>query len=76
MRKVLFGIYAVSLIVFIINIINFIKKKKLKNYIIEFERLDKGQNEFESAPIVSEFAKFETILKNEKLEEIDTLWVR
>ena len=70
MRKLLFlGIYGAIIIVLILIILLIIKRKRLKKYRNELEALDKAKNEIESAPVVSELAKLETIVKNEKLEE-------
>lgn len=52
----------------------YIKKKKLKDYRKELEALDKKKNELESAPVVSELAKLETIVKNDKIEEKYKKW--
>ena len=65
MRKLLFlGIYGAVLIVLIFIIILLIKRNRLKKYRIELEKLDKEKNEIESAPVISELAKLETIVKN------------
>ena len=68
------GIYSLILIVFILIALFLIKKSKLKKYKIELEELDKEKNEIESAPVVSELSKLETIIKNEKLEEKYKKW--
>ena len=52
----------------------YIKRKRLKNYRKELELLDKSKNEIESAPVVSELAKLETIVKNDKIEEKYKKW--
>ena len=75
MRKIVFlGIYGAILIVLILIILLLIKRKRLKRYRNELEELDKAKNEIESAPVVSELAKLETIVKNEKLEEKYKKW--
>ena len=75
MRKLLFlGIYGAIIIVLILIILLIIKRKRLKKYRNELEALDKAKNEIESAPVVSELAKLETIVKNEKLEEKYKKW--
>ena len=51
-----------------------IKKKKIKRYRRELARLDKEKNEIESAPVISELAKLETIVKNDKMEEKYKKW--
>ena len=69
MRKLLFlGIYGAIMLALIFVILFLIKRKRLKKYRSELEALDKAKNEIESAPVVSELAKLETIVKNEKLE--------
>ena len=40
----------------------------------ELELLDKKKNEIESAPVVSELAKLETLVKNDKVEEKYKKW--
>ncbi len=68
-----FGYIAVFvLLVFIV--VSLVKRKKLKEYRRELELLDKKKNEIESAPIVSELAKLETLVKNDKIEEKYKEW--
>ncbi len=75
MSKIVFlGIYCAILIVLVLIILLLIKRKRLKKYRNELEELDKAKNEIESAPVVSELAKLETIVKNEKLEEKYKKW--
>ena len=75
MRKIVFlGIYGVVMLILIIVILLIIKKGRLKRYRKELEALDKEKNEIESAPVVTELAKLETIVKNEKLEEKYKKW--
>ena len=75
MRKLLFlGIYGAIMLALIFVILFLIKRKRLKKYRSELEALDKAKNEIESAPVVSELAKLETIVKNEKLEEKYKKW--
>ena len=64
MRKLLFlGIYGAIMLALIFVILFLIKRKRLKKYISELEALDKSKNEIESAPIVSELAKLDTIVQ-------------
>ena len=75
MRKIVFlGIYGFIMLILIIVILLIIKKRRLKKYRKELEELDKEKNEIESAPVVTELAKLETIVKNEKLEEKYKKW--
>ena len=75
MRKLMFlGIYGAILVVLILIILLLIKRSKLKKYRKELEELDRAKNEIESAPVVTELAKIETIIKNEKLEEKYKKW--
>ena len=75
MRKLMFlGIYGAVLVVLILIILLLIKKRKLNRYKKELEELDREKNEIESAPVVTELAKIETIIKNEKLEEKYKKW--
>ena len=68
------GIYGAILVVLILIILLLIKRSKLKKYRKELEELDRAKNEIESAPVVTELAKIETIIKNEKLEEKYKKW--
>ena len=61
--------YVAIFVLLIFIVISLIKRKKLKEYRRELELLDKKKNEIESAPIVSELAKLETLVKNDKIEE-------
>ena len=61
--------YILIAIILILIALLIIKKKKIKAYKNEIEILDKKKNEIESAPVISELAKLETIVKNEKMEE-------
>ena len=54
--------------------LGFIKKKRLNKFKEELEYLDKEKNEIESAPVISELAKLETIAKNDKMEEKYRAW--
>ncbi len=61
--------YVVIAIMLILIALMFIKRKRIKDYRKELELLDKEKNEIESAPVVSELTKMETIVKNDKIEE-------
>lgn len=66
--------YVAIFVLLIFIVISLIKRKKLKEYRRELELLDKKKNEIESAPIVSELAKLETLVKNDKIEEKYKEW--
>ncbi len=66
--------YIVIAIILVLIVLTYIKRKKLKEYRKELELLDKKKNEIESAPVASELAKLETIVKNEKAEEKYKKW--
>lgn len=66
--------YLVVAVVLIIVVIGLFKRKKNNSYRQELELLDRKKNEIESAPVVSELAKLETIVKNDKMEEKYKLW--
>lgn len=75
MGKLMFlGIYGAIMIILILIILLLIRKSKLNKYRRELEELDREKNEIESAPVVTELAKLETIIKNEKLEEKYKKW--
>lgn len=56
-------------------VLSLIKRKRLKKYKEELEALDKEKNDIASAPVMSELAKLETIVKNEKIEEKYKQWI-
>ena len=66
--------YIVIAMLLILIALMYIKKRKLKEYRKELELLDKEKNEIESAPVVSELTKMETIVKNDKVEEKYKKW--
>lgn len=66
--------YLIIAIMLILIALAYIKKKRIKNYKKELEILDKEKNKIESAPVVSELAKLETIVKNDKIEEKYKKW--
>ena len=66
--------YVVIAIVLILIALMLIKRKRLKDYKKELEVLDREKNEIESAPVVSELTKLETIIKNDKIEEKYKKW--
>ncbi len=65
-------IIVILLLVFIVYTI--LKNKRNKKIKEEIENLDREKNEIESAPVISELAKLETIIKNEKMEERYKAW--
>lgn len=66
--------YVIIAIVLIFIVLNLMKRKRLNNFKEELEILDKEKNEIESAPVISELAKLETIVKNDKMEEKYKSW--
>ena len=52
----------------------YVRSRRLKDYRKTLELLDKNKNEIGSAPVVSELAKLETIVKNDKIEEKYKKW--
>lgn len=52
----------------------YVRSRRLKDYRKILELLDKNKNEIGSAPVVSELAKLETIVKNDKIEEKYKKW--
>ena len=67
----LFFVVPSILIIVTLNIIQNIKKKKIKKLI---DKLEYEKNVIDSTPIVPELAKIETFLKNEKLETLYNDW--
>jgi len=72
-KTIVFTIIAI-LVVFLIIIIILHKRKKINNLKKTIEDLDRQKNEIETAPISSELAKLETIIKNDKIEEKYNEW--
>ncbi len=61
--------YTIALIVIVFVTLTLVKKKKIKEYSKRLEILDREKNELESAPVISELAKIEPIVKNERMEK-------
>lgn len=72
--SLIIGSYVIIAIVLVFVTLNLIKKQRLKRIKEELENLDREKNEIESAPVVSELAKLETLIKNDKLEEKYKRW--
>lgn len=66
--------YVAAFVIIILIAIYLIRKKRISDYRKEIDNLDKKKNEIESAPVVSELAKLETIVKNDKIEEKYKKW--
>jgi septation ring formation regulator len=66
--------YVIIAIVLIFVVLSFIRRKRVKRFKNELEVLDREKNEIESAPVISELAKLETIVKNDKIEEKYKSW--
>lgn len=64
-------VVAVIVVFIIINIVQRSKKDTIKKTL---ERLDIEKNKIASTPVLSELAKVEAIVKNEKLEEKFKIW--
>lgn len=71
---IIVGAYVAIAVILILIIFSLIRKRQLSLYRKELESLDKEKNEIESAPVISELAKLETIVKNEKIEEKYKEW--
>ena len=67
--------YVIIALVLIFVVLGLIKKRRTNSFKIELEELDRKKNEIESAPVISELAKIETIVKNDKLEEKYKSWL-
>ena len=65
---------AIALIVILI-IVKIVGSRKQKKYKQQIEALDKEKNEIESAPVISELAKLETIAKNDNMEKKYKAWL-
>jgi septation ring formation regulator len=62
---------AVVLITAVLNLIQYLHGKKLKN---ELDTLETAKNKVINAPIMSELSKVESLVKNEKIEEKFKSW--
>ncbi len=67
--------YIIIALILSFIVLSLIKRKRLNKYKEELETLDREKNEIASAPIMSELAKLETIVKNEKIEEKYKQWI-
>lgn len=66
--------YALIAIVLSVIALVLIKKRRTKKLKETIENLDKEKNMIESAPVLLELAKVETIIKNDKMEEKYKQW--
>lgn len=67
-------IYVIALIILLLILLYVIRRKKIASWKEELEYLDIEKNKMESAPILSELSKVETIIKNDKMEEKYKQW--
>ena len=67
--------YVIIALVLIFVVLGLIKKRRTNSFKVELEELDRKKNEIESAPVISELAKIETIVKNDKMEEKYKAWL-
>lgn len=73
-KTLIIGTIIVVAIIIIIVVLNIFKKKRNKSYKKQIDSLDKEKNIIESTPVLSELAKVETIIKNDKMEEKYKAW--
>ena len=74
-KLLLFAIcYILVAIIIIFVTLKLMKSKKVKELNRYLEDLDRQKNEIESAPVISELAKLETIVKNDKMEKKYKTW--
>lgn len=66
--------YVLIAAILVLIAFKYLKRKRIKEYKKELQLIDKEKNEIESAPVVSELAKLETIVKNDKIEEKYKKW--
>ena len=67
--------YTALALIIILIIVKIVGKRKQKKYKEQIEALDKEKNEIESAPVISELAKLETIAKNDNMEKKYKSWL-
>ena len=74
-KLLLFAIcYILVAIIIIFVTLKLMKSKKVKELNRYLEDLDRQKNEIETAPVISELAKLETIVKNDKMEKKYKTW--
>lgn len=73
-KALIMGTIIVVAVIIIAIVLNILKKKKNKAFKRQIELLDKEKNIIESTPVLSELAKVETIIKNDKMEEKYKSW--
>lgn len=71
LQTITFSIVAIISITILLVVL---KNKKNNKYKKSIAFLDKEKNKLESAPVIAELSKVETIIKNEKLEEKYKSW--
>lgn len=73
-KALIIGTIIVILVVVIVICVNIFKRKRNRAYARQIAQLDKEKNIIESTPVLSELAKVETIIKNDKMEERYKVW--
>lgn len=73
-KALIIGTIVVILVVVIVICVNIFKRKRNRAYARQIAQLDKEKNIIESTPVLSELAKVETIIKNDKMEERYKVW--
>ena len=74
-KVLLFAIcYILLAIIVLVITLKLQKDKRLKEYKKAYDDLDRQRNELESAPVIPELAKLETIVKTEKMEKKYKEW--
>lgn len=73
-KALIIGTIIVVAVIIITIVLNILKRKKNKSFKRQIELLDKEKNIIESTPVLSELAKVETIIKNDKMEEKYKNW--
>ena len=73
-KTLIIGTIIVVAVIIITIVLNILKRKKNKSFKKQIELLDKEKNIIESTPVLSELAKVETIIKNDKMEEKYKNW--
>lgn len=71
LMMIMYYIFTVALIIAVLNIIQYISKKKYKH---EIEYLDIEKNEIIDAPIMTELSKVETLTKINSIKEKYIVW--
>ena len=76
MKGLYIGTFFLLLIILVILVFVFDKKRKIKNLKKDLNEIERQRNIIISTPIMNELSKIEVIIKNEKLESKYEEWIK